>query len=57
VGITAAYGFALLGLDRAQEKYKAGRPFRAALYGAIGFIGVAATAGGIILGLIAVSDK
>ena len=57
VDITAAYGFALLGFVRSQEKYKAGRPFQAALYGAFGLIGVAATAGGIILGVIAVSDK
>ena len=57
VGITAAYGFALLGVDRAQEKYQAGRPFQAALYGVVGLIGVAGTLGGIVLGLIAVSDK
>lgn len=57
VGITAAYGFALLGLDRAQEKYEERRPFQARFYGVVGLIGVAGTLGGIVLGLIAVSDK
>lgn len=57
VGITAAYGFALLGLDRAQEKYEERRPFQAALLRGRRAHRGGGTLGGIVLGLIAVSDK
>jgi hypothetical protein len=51
VGLCAAYGFALVGWVRAREHYESGEVGLAAVYGAIGVIGLAITLGGIVLGL------
>jgi hypothetical protein len=56
VGITAAFGFLLLGTVRARDSYQHRQVPHAGLYGFVGLAGVTTTAAGIILGLIAVSD-
>ena len=52
VGISAGYGFALLGVVRAREHYEHGDAPQAAVYGLIGLAGLIVTLGGIALGLI-----
>lgn len=52
VGVTAAWGFALVGSSRAVETGRAGRPAEAVLYAALGVLGVAAVVGAIVFALI-----
>lgn len=52
VGLTAAWGFALLGSARALETGRAGRPAEAAFYAVVGMIGFAAVVGAIVFALI-----
>jgi hypothetical protein len=52
VGISAGYGFALLGVVRAREHYERGDAAQAAVYGLIGLAGLIVTLRGIALGLI-----
>jgi hypothetical protein len=56
VGITAAFGFVLLGGVRARERYDAGQLAQAVVYGMLAVAGLAPSATRIILGLIAISD-
>jgi hypothetical protein len=56
VGLTAAYGFVLLGAVRAREHYEHGDVAHAALYAAVGLVGLLVTLGGITLGLIFIAD-
>ena len=57
VAITAAFGFLLLGGVRARENYSQGRLPLAVLYGVVGTVGLAASASGIVLGLLALSEN
>jgi hypothetical protein len=57
IGITAAFGFLLLGSVRARENYSQGRLPLALLYGFVGLLGVAACASGIVFGLLALSES
>lgn len=52
VGVTAAWGFALLGSSRAVETGRGGRPAEAALYVAMGVLGVATVLGAIVFGIV-----
>jgi hypothetical protein len=52
VGLTAAYGFVLLGSVRAREYYDHGHIANAVIYGVVALVGLAVTLGGIALGLI-----
>lgn len=52
VGVTAAWGFALVGSSRAVETGRAGRPAEAVFYAALGVLGVAAVVGAIVFALI-----
>ncbi len=52
VGVTAAYGFALLGLNRALEYGRAGRSGEAALYGVVGAVGFAIVVAAIVFGIV-----
>jgi hypothetical protein len=57
VGVTAAYGFAILGSVRAVERGRAGRTAVAAVYGAIGVIGLAAVLAAIVFGIVVLTNK
>ena len=57
VGVTAAYGFAILGSVRAVERGRQGRTGEAALYGAIGATGLAAVLGAIVFGIVVLTNK
>jgi len=52
VGVTGAYGFALLGSTRALESVRQGRLGIAVGYAAVGVIGLAVVVGAIVFGII-----
>ena len=57
VGVTAAYGLAILGFDRAVEFGRAGRPLGATAYGLLGLVGAAAVVGALVFGIFVMIDK
>jgi hypothetical protein len=52
VGVTGAYGFALLGSTRALESGRQGRLGIAVGYAAVGVIGLAVVVGAIVFGIV-----
>jgi hypothetical protein len=56
IGVTAAYGFAILGAIRALELGRAGRPGEAAIFAVVGAAGVATTIGAIVFGIVVLTD-
>jgi hypothetical protein len=57
VGVTAAYGFAILGSVRALDLGRSGRTGEAVLYAAVGAIGVIAVLGSIVFGIVVLTNK
>jgi hypothetical protein len=56
VGVTAAWGFALLGSSRAVEIGRDGRPAVAALFGLIAVAGFATVIAAIVFGIVTLID-
>ena len=56
VGVTAAFGFAILGGVRAVELGRNGRVGEATLFGVIGALGVVVTIAAIVFGIVVLSD-
>jgi hypothetical protein len=52
VGVTAAYGFALLGSTRALESGRDGRLGGAISYAVVGVLGLAVVVGAIVFGIV-----
>jgi hypothetical protein len=52
VGVTAAWGFALLGVTRGLENGRDGRVAEAALYGAMGLVGFATVVAAVVYGIV-----
>jgi hypothetical protein len=52
VGVTAAWGFALLGSTRALELGRGGRVAEAAIYGVVGVAGFVAVIGAIVFSIV-----
>jgi hypothetical protein len=52
VGVTAAWGFALLGSTRALEVGREGRMAEAAIYGVLGLAGLVAVLGAIVFAIV-----
>ena len=52
VGVTAAWGFALLGTTRALENGRDGRMAEAVIYGVFGAAGVAIVIGAIVFAIV-----
>jgi hypothetical protein len=52
VGVTAAWGFALLGSTRALEVGREGRVAEAAIYAVVGVVGFAAVVAAIVFGIV-----
>jgi hypothetical protein len=52
VGVTAAWGFALLGSARAVEVGREGRVAEAAIYAVVGVAGVVTVIGAIVFGIL-----
>lgn len=57
VGVTAAFGIALLGATRAADLSRAGRPAEAVLYAALGVAGLAIMAAAVIYGIVVMTTK
>jgi hypothetical protein len=56
VGVTAAFGFAILGGVRAVELGRSGRVGEAAIFAVIGMLGVAATFAAIVFGIVVMTE-
>ncbi|MDQ5833336.1 MAG: hypothetical protein M3550_09815 [Actinomycetota bacterium] len=56
IGVTAAYGFAILGAVRALELGRSGRSGEAAIFAVVGVVGVATTIAAIVFGIFVLSD-
>jgi hypothetical protein len=57
LGVTAAFGFALLGMSRATELGRHGRSGAALLYGALGAVGLLAVAAAVVYGIVVMTQK
>jgi hypothetical protein len=56
VGVSAAFGFAILGGTRAVEFGRKGRPGEAALFGVVGAVGAVAVVVAIVFGIVVLSE-
>jgi hypothetical protein len=56
IGVTAAFGFAILGGVRALELGRQGRAGEAAIFGMVGLLGVAATIAAIVFGIVVLTE-
>jgi hypothetical protein len=56
IGVTAAFGFAILGSVRAIELGRTGRVGEAAIFAVIGMVGVAATFAAIVFGIVVLAE-
>jgi hypothetical protein len=57
IGVTAAYGLAILGTTRAIDYGRAGRLGEAAVYGLIGVAGMATVLAAIVFGIVVLTQK
>ena len=57
VGTTLVFSLAILGVARFSEASREGRSFDSALFAALALLGLLATAGAIIFGVIVMSTK
>jgi uncharacterized membrane protein len=55
VGVTVAFGLAILGSARATELSREGRPGEAALFGAVGAAGLVAVFAAVVFGIVVVA--
>jgi hypothetical protein len=56
IGVTAAFGFAILGGTRAMDLGRDGRVGEAALFGAVGFLGVVTVIASIAFGIVILTE-
>ena len=56
IGVTAAFGFAILGGTRAMDLGRDGRVVEAALFGAVGVLGVATVIAAIVFGIVVLAE-
>jgi hypothetical protein len=56
VGVTAAFGFAILGATRAVELRRDGRPAEAAIFGVVGAAGGVTVIAAIVFGIVVLSE-
>lgn len=57
IGVTAAFGLAIVGSSRATELGREGRPGEALLFGAMGALAMAAVIAAIVYGIVVLTDK
>jgi hypothetical protein len=57
VGVSGAFGVAILGATRALDLSRDGRSAEALLFGAIGLAALAVVIAGIVLGIVAMTSK
>jgi hypothetical protein len=56
IGVTAAFGFAILGGTRAVELGRDGRVGEAALFAVLGAVGIVTVFGAILFGIVVLAD-
>jgi hypothetical protein len=56
VGVTAAFGFAILGGTRALDLGREGRVGEATLFGVLGALGIVAVFAAIVFGIVVLSE-
>jgi hypothetical protein len=56
IGVTAAFGVAILGGTRAVELGREGRPGEATLFGVVGGVGAVAVIAAIVFGIVVLSE-
>jgi hypothetical protein len=56
IGVTAAYGFVILGAARAMELGREGRVAEATLFGVIGVVGLVVVVASIVFGIAVLSE-
>jgi hypothetical protein len=57
LGVTVAFGFAILGMSRASELGRHGRSGGALLYGALGAVALAGVAAAVVYGIVVMTQK
>lgn len=57
IGVTGAYGFAILGGTRALDLSRSGRPAEAAVFGALCTVALAAVAAAVVFGIVVMVNK
>jgi hypothetical protein len=56
IGVTAAYGFVILGTTRAVDLSRDGRVGEAILFGVVGVLGIVTVFAAIVLGIVVLSE-
>jgi hypothetical protein len=56
IGVTAAYGLAILGTTRAVDLGRRGRAGEALVFGVVGAVGLVAVVAAIVFGIVALSE-
>jgi hypothetical protein len=56
IGVTAAYGFAILGGTRALDLGRDGRLGEAVLFGVVGTVGIVAVVASIVFGIVVLTE-
>jgi hypothetical protein len=56
VGVTAAFGLAILGGTRAHDLRQEGRAGEATLFGVVGVLGIVAVFGAIVVGILVLAE-
>jgi hypothetical protein len=57
VGVTLAFGLAILGTVRSVDSSRSGHPAQGIVFGILGFAALAAVAVAIVLGIVAMAHK
>jgi hypothetical protein len=57
VGVTVAYGLAILGGTRAIELSRDGHTAEAVVYGLVGLVGLATILAAVVFGIVVLTDK
>jgi hypothetical protein len=56
IGVTAAYGFVILGTTRAMELGRAGRVAEAIMFGVVGAVSILAVCAAIVFGIVVLTE-
>jgi len=56
IGVTAAYGFVILGTARALDLSREGRVGEAVLFGVVGAVGIVTVCAAIVFGIVVLSE-
>jgi hypothetical protein len=57
VGVTCMFAFLILGVTRAADLSRDGRPAEAALFGVVGVVALAVVAAAIVFGIVVMTQK